>query len=235
MSGKTIKITASEGGEFDCYLALPDAESAPAAVIMASVYGVDDDVKRNIDDLAAKGFIAAGPDLFWRGDKGPMTRSEEDARRAKQRAADRFPLIEQGVKDLVDVIAALKNLPQCNGHIVPIGLCYGGPYAILGPARLGCSAGIAFHGTKVENYLDELKTVDVPIRLHWGDQDHAAPPPALEKIQAAAAVKDNVEVVVYPGILHGYTAPASGAAWNEEAAQHSWQSAFHVLQNLSTK
>ena len=61
-----IKIAASGGGEFDCYLALPESGSGPALIIMASVFGVDADVRGIADDLAAKGIVAAAPDLFWR-------------------------------------------------------------------------------------------------------------------------------------------------------------------------
>jgi carboxymethylenebutenolidase len=235
MSAQDIKISATEGGTFDCYLALPATGPGPAVVIMASIYGADSDVRQNADDLAAQGFVAAAPDLFWRSDPGPMARTEEGIQRAKARGAqDRAALIEQGMKDLADVIAELKRHPQCNGNIGVVGLCYGGPYAILGPARLGCAAGLAFHGTKVENYLDQLADVKVPISLHWGDQDHAGPPEALEKIRQAISCKDNMELHVYPGVGHGYTAPSS-EAWDAEIAARSWRRAVEILNGLRTR
>ena len=77
------------------------------------------------------------------GDKGPMPRTEDGARRAAERARDRGPMIEAGVKDLADTIAEVKSRAQCNGRVGVVGLCYGGPFAILGPARLGCDAGVS--------------------------------------------------------------------------------------------
>ena len=88
-----IKVAATGGGEFDCYVALPKSEKGPALVIMPAVFGVDDDVRKMVDDLAAKGIVAAAPDLFWRGDSGPMPRTEEGRRRATERSADRETLI----------------------------------------------------------------------------------------------------------------------------------------------
>lgn len=233
MPGQHTKIAAKEGGEFDCYLSLPATGApAPAVVIMASVFGVDGDVQGSCDDLAAEGFVAAAPDLFWRGDKGPMDRSEDGQRRARERAKDREPLIEMGVQDLADVIADLKARPECNGKVAVVGLCYGGPFAILGPARLGCDAGLSFHGTRVQDFAGEIGKVTVPLSLHWGDQDHAAPPEALEKVRAAISGMDNAEVVIYPGALHGYTARASEKAWHEEASEKSWRRAVEILDGL---
>lgn len=232
MPGQRTKIAAKDGGEFDCYLSLPSSGAAPAVIIMASVFGVDGDVQGNCDDLAAQGFVAAAPDLFSRGDSGPMDRSEDGQRRARERAKDRQPLIEQGVQDLADVIADLKNRPECNGKVAVVGLCYGGPFAILGPARLGCDAGISFHGTKVQEFADEIGKVDVPLSLHWGDGDHAAPPEAVEKIQAAIEGKKDAEIVIYPGVLHGYTARASAKAWHEDASGKSWRRAVEILDGL---
>ena len=56
MSGQTIKLSASEGGAFDCYLALPEGGGGkgPAVVLMSSIFGVDADLRKNADDLAAE-------------------------------------------------------------------------------------------------------------------------------------------------------------------------------------
>lgn len=228
-----INIAATGGGEFDCYLALPASGSNPALVIMASIFGIDEDVRGIADDLAAKGVVVAAPDLFWRGDSGPKDRSEEGRKQAYERAADRETLFEGNIRDLADVMAQLKSLPECNGRIAVVGLCYGGPFALLGPAKLGCDAGLSFHGTAVQEYLDVLPEVgDVPVRLHWGDADHACPPEDLDSVRAATADMANVTITTYPDVVHGYTAPSNAKSWNEAAAADSWASALAVLDGL---
>jgi carboxymethylenebutenolidase len=233
MTGSHIRIPAQGGGSFDCYVAAPGAIGrVPALVIMSSVFGVDGDVQGICNDVAQAGFIAAAPDLFWRGDAGPMDRSEEGQRRARERALDRERVIEQGVADLADTVAALRRRPDCNGRVAVAGLCYGGPYAILGQTRAGCDAGLSFHGTKVDGYLPDVRKVQGPLVLHWGDEDHAAPPEALAKVRAATRGMPNVEIVIYPGVKHGYTARASTQAWNPDAAASSWRRAVEVLAAL---
>ncbi len=233
MPGFETTIAASGGSAaFDTYIALPDSGPGPGVIIMCSVYGVTEDVRAMADEMAARGFAAAAPDLFWRGDAGPLGRDEDGMRRAKARGGDRAAIIERGMADLADTMADLKARPECNGRIAVIGLCYGGPYAILGPARLGCAAGLAFHGTRVQDYLDRLDAVDVPLSLHWGDQDHAAPPADLARIQAAVAGKDNAEVVVYPGVKHGYSEPEAVESYDADATERSFARAYEIIARL---
>ena len=229
MPGMDIKIGENQ---FDSYLSLPESGRGPGLIIMASVYGVDDDARAMADSFATKGFPVSVPDLFWRGDKGGLTRSETDKARAKARGADRAVLIENGVGDLAEVMADLKARPECNGRIAVLGLCYGGPYAILGPARLGCDAGISFHGTQVQNYLDPVDKVTVPLSLHWGDKDHAAPPEALDRIRAAIAGMENAELIIYPGVEHGYSGPAAGDAYDVPATEASMARTLEILEGL---
>lgn len=235
MTGQDITIAATGGGEFDCYLSLPaggpTGTPGPAVIIMSSVFGVDDDVRGDLDKLAAQGFVGVGPDLFWRGDKGPKPRTEEGDRQAKARAQPRAPLIESGIQDLSDVMDHVRGLPQCNGKFAVVGLCYGGPFALLGPTRLGVDVGISFHGSLMQDFLDELPKVTAPLCLHWGDQDVVAPMEVINQIQDAASGMDNVDITIYPDVLHGYTA-GSSEAWNDHAASSSWAAAMKLLDGL---
>jgi carboxymethylenebutenolidase len=94
MLGKTIKIRSSEGGEFDCYVAVPDAKKdVPGVVLASAVHGVDADIMAIADELAAGGFIAAAPDLFWRTIPGPLAHDDD---RTKQRSQPRLDRIKEG-------------------------------------------------------------------------------------------------------------------------------------------
>jgi carboxymethylenebutenolidase len=135
MSGQTVKIRSSEGGEFDCYLVVPKAEAGkadgtmPAIVLASAVHGVDSDIRSIADEFAANGVIAAAPDLFWRTVPGPLA---HDDTRTQQRSQPRLDKIKTGERDLVDMLAYLGTLPHFNGQAAVIGFCYGGPYAISG-------------------------------------------------------------------------------------------------------
>ena len=139
MSGTWIKVRSSEGGDFDCYLNVPNTgRQVPAVVLACAVHGVDADIVAIADEFAARDVIAAAPDLFWRTVPGPLS---HDDGRAQQRSQPRLEKIKQGEADMADTLARLGKLPQFNGSAVAMGFCYGGPYAILGPKRLGYTAG----------------------------------------------------------------------------------------------
>jgi carboxymethylenebutenolidase len=230
MPEKWVKVRSSEGGEFDCYLKLPKAgRPAPAVVLASAVHGVDDDITAIADEFAAAGFIAAAPDLFWRTLPGPLS---HDDGRAQERSQPRLDKIRKGETDLADTLASVRGLPEFNGSAVAMGFCYGGPYAILGPKRLGYAAGISCHGTQMLDYLHELEDLSAPVCILWGDRDHRAPADVLTAYRALAAKKDNVELHIFPGVQHGYMMRGSPKAFDARARDFSMQRALAILEGL---
>jgi carboxymethylenebutenolidase len=230
MSGNTIKIRSSGGGEFDCYLVTPEADAAvPAMVLTSAVHGVDADIRAIADEFAADGYVVAAPDLFWRSVPGPLPRGDE---RSRTRAQPRLERIKTGESDLVDTLAFLRTLPQFNGRAAVMGFCYGGPYAIIGPKRLGYAAGISCHGTQMLDYIGEIEGVSAPICMIWGDRDHAAPANVLDAYRAIAPRRKNLDLHIFPGILHGYMMTEAGDAFDKTTRDFSMARAKAILDGL---
>ncbi len=230
MPGEDIKVRSSTGGEFDCYVSAPNAgDAVPGIVLAAAVHGVDADVRAIADEFATQGFVAAAPDLFSRSVPGPLGRDDP---RARERGQPRLEKIKAGEADLVDTLAMLRTRPQFNGRAAVMGFCYGGPYAILGPKRLGYAAGISCHGTQMLDYLNELDGVSQPVCIIWGDQDHAAPAEVLDAYRGVPARQKNVEVHIFPGVLHGYMMPGNAAAFSAETRGFSMGRARALLETL---
>ena len=230
MAGKHIKVRSSGGGEFDCYLVTPEAtKPAPAIVLAAAVHGVDKDIRAIADEFASYGYIAAAPDLFWRSVPGPLGRDDE---RTRTRSQPRLPKIKAGEADMADTLAELKKVPQYNGRAAAMGFCYGGPYAILGPKRLGYAAGISCHGTQLGDYIGELDGVTQPVCILWGELDHAAPAEVQQAYRREAEKRKNLEVHIFPGVLHGYMMPDSVKAYHKESREFSMQRALSILEAL---
>ena len=130
MPGKSVKIRATEGGAFDCYLVTPaGGDEAPAVVLACSIDGVDADLRQIADEFAAAGYVAAAPDLFWRTVPGPLASGDT---RAHERSQPRLEKITTNERDMVDTLAFLRTLPQCNGRAATMGFCYGGPSPFSG-------------------------------------------------------------------------------------------------------
>jgi carboxymethylenebutenolidase len=65
MTGKTITIKTPDG-EFGGYLASPASGKGPGIVVLQEIFGVNQNIRDIADDLAAQGFFALAPDVFWR-------------------------------------------------------------------------------------------------------------------------------------------------------------------------
>lgn len=229
MLKRDVRIRSSEGPGFDCYLVIPETEHAVPAIVLASaIHGVDEDLRGIADEFASRGYIAAAPDLFWRTVPGPLTR---DNPRSRQRGQPRPEKIKRGERDLADVRLALCNQPLFNGRAAVIGFCYGGPYAIIGPKRLGYEAGVACHGTQMLDVIEDVETLRRPVCILWGDQDQMAPADVLEAYRSMQARSQNLAVHVFPGVRHGYMMRGS-SAFDAKSYASSMECALAILQCL---
>jgi len=230
MPGKNVRIRSREGGEFDCYIATPGSSGkVPAVVLASAVHGVDQDMRAIADEFATHGYIAAAPDLFSRSIPGPLARDDD---RTKQRSQPRLEKIRAGEADMADTLAEVRKQPQFNGRAAAMGFCYGGPYAILGPRRLGYDAGISCHGTQMLDFLKELEGVAQPVCIIWGDQDHAAPAEVQKAYRGVPSRMKNVEVHIFPGVLHGYMMRGNAKAFDQKSYEFSMARALAVLKGL---
>jgi carboxymethylenebutenolidase len=230
MPAKTISIRSRDGGEFDCYLVMPEHDGPlPAIVLAATVHGVDADIRAIADEFAEHDFIAAAPDLFWRSIPGPLSYGDD---RAAQRSEPRLEKIRAGEADMVDTLAHLGTLPKFNGRAAVMGFCYGGPYAVLGPKRLGYAAGVSCHGTQMLDYIQELDGVGEPVCIIWGDQDHRAPVEVLDAYRGVPSRMENVEVHIFSGVVHGYMMRGSPMAFHPLARDFSMARALAILDDL---
>src|SRR5713101_8368858 len=215
MVGKAINIRSRDGGEFD-YLVTPETDDPVPAIVLPPPF-------------MAHGFLVAAPDLFWRSIPGPLS---HDDGRAAQRSQPRLEKIKVGERDMADTLAYLGTLPKFNGRAAAMGFCYGGPYAILGPKRLGYAAGISCHGTQMLDYIQELDGVGEPICIIWGDRDHRAPVEVLDAYRAIPSRMKNVEVHIFPGVRHGYMMRGMPKAFDPVTRDFSMARALAILDGL---
>ena len=211
-------------------MVLPETDNpAPGIVLASAVHGVDADIRAIANEFAAHGFIAAAPDLFWRSLPGPLSHGDD---RAAQRSQPRLERIKAGESDMAATLTYLHTLPSFNGCAATMGVCYGGPYAILGPKHLGYAAGISCHGTQMLDYVQELDGVGEPVCIIWGDQDHLAPIEVLDAYRDISSRMKNVEVHIFPGVFHGYMMRGSPKAFHAATRDFSMTRALAILDGL---
>ncbi len=107
------------------------AASAPSVVVLQEVFGVNNDMRQTCDELAARGFIAVCPDLYWRQERGLDLNnwSESDWKKglALYAAYDR----DRGVEDIAATGRAACSLEGASGKLGVMGFCLGGLMTFL--------------------------------------------------------------------------------------------------------
>lgn len=201
--GERITITAADGA-FDAYVARPQAAKAPAIVVIQEIFGVNKVMRDICDDLAAQGYLAVCPDLFWRIEPGIdiTDQSKEEWDKAFQlfNAFD----ADKGVDDLQATIDAIRADPGCTGKVGSVGFCLGGKMAFLTATRTDVDAAVSYYGVGLDSLTGEAGKITRPVLLHIAAEDGFVPKEAQAAIHAALDNHPLVTIHDYPGRDHAF-------------------------------
>ncbi len=216
MTGTTITVAAGDGGEFKAYVSTPEKGSGPGIVLLQEIFGVNQSMRDVADYYAEEGYVVIAPDLFWRIEPGiELGYTDEDFQKALA-YRQQFD-IDKSVEDIAATVSALKALPQCVGRVGALGFCLGGKLAYLAAARVGVDCAVSYYGVGIEQSLSEAGSITCPMALHFAGEDKHVPMAAVETVQAALSDRDDIEIYVYPGADHGFSA-AARASYDKPSA-----------------
>jgi carboxymethylenebutenolidase len=210
-----IEIDSDEG-KFGAYLAIPHTRKGPGIVLIQEIFGVNEHIRSVAEQYAADGYLVIAPDLFWRsGHRIELTYDEAGWKRAVElmNATD----VGKAQDDIELAIDALKAQPGLDGGIASIGYCFGGLLSYLTATNGLVDVAVAYYGGGIQNHLDRADEIDVPLLMHFGEQDSHISLEAVEKIAERFENNDNVEIVVYPEAEHGFNC-SHRDSYNQRAA-----------------
>ncbi|MFO1162379.1 MAG: dienelactone hydrolase family protein [Reyranellaceae bacterium] len=224
--GAEITLTASDGGRFAAYLALPAHLPAPGLIVLPEVFNTNTHIRTVADGYAAAGFVALAPDVFWREEAAnylPYT----DEGRAKAQALRARLGTDQFARDLGDMVAALRARADCTGKVGVIG----GKFAYLASTRLPIDAAVSYYGVEIDRYLDEADRRTCPILMNFAENDPHVPASTVAAIQARMGGAKGVDIHIYPGTEHGFNRQGY-PPYNEGAAAEARQRTLAHLRRL---
>jgi carboxymethylenebutenolidase len=199
-----ITIKAADGGTFSAYLAEPKSGKGASILVIQEIFGVNKVMRQITDDLAAQGYFALCPDIFWRQEPGVQLTDQTDAEWA--RAFEFFKGFDEakGISDLKASLAHLRGIKGCTGKAGTVGYCLGGRLVYLMAARSDADCNVSFYGVGIENNLSEAKDIKNPTTLHIAEKDSYVPPEAQAKIKAALQGHPHVTIHTYAGQEHAF-------------------------------
>ena len=201
--GETTTIKTDDG-QFAAYVARPSDPKAPAIVVIQEIFGVNAVMRGVCDELAAAGFVAVCPDLFWRIEPGIDITDQSEAEWKKAFELYNAFDVAAGVKDIAATIDHVRALPEVNGKVGAVGFCLGGLLAYLTATRTDADASVAYYGVGIEKHLVESEKQAHPLLMHIAEEDQFVPKEAQALILAQLKNHPQVEIFTYPGRDHAF-------------------------------
>lgn len=198
-------------------------------VLVPSAFGVTADLEVQLEELASASRRVVTFDPFFRGDAGPAEYGDLPRVMARLQALDR----SQAQRDLRAAIDWARER-EADSPVVVVGVCFGGPFALLAAADGAASAVVTWHGTRIESYLDQFKELRCPLRLHFGSVDPVVPPQAVEAIREAFARHPDARVIVHEGATHGFSHRGAPQAHHAAAERAAMASVLELVTRLAT-
>lgn len=216
--GSMIDIeTLGHDGNFAAYCAEPEGTPRAAIVVIQEIFGVNPGIRRKCDSLAAQGYLALAPDLFWR--LKPGVELDPDIPAEFQEALALMARFDQD-KGIGDIEAAIRAARKAlgGGKVGCVGYCLGGRLAFMTAARTDIDASVCYYGVGIDGLLGEKHAIAHPVLLHVPESDHFVPPEAQKAMHDGLDDHPKVLIYDYPRLDHGF-ATEMGKRRDEEGAQ----------------
>lgn len=215
-----IEIPAHDGGSFNAYIALPNTAPAPVIIMIQEIFGINQEMRDKCDDMAAQGYIAVCPDLFWRIEPGiELVDSEPDQ---LQRAFDLFGAFDVplGLADLKSTLNHMRTYDSSNGKAGCVGYCLGGKLAYMMATGSDMDASVSYYGVGIEDMTGDAGKIQNPLLMHIAEEDEFVSKDAQEQIKLALMPTPKVTIHSYPGANHAF-ARGQGMHYNAAAAHEA--------------
>ena len=208
--------TLDTDGSFGAYVARPEGTPRAAIIVIQEIFGVNPGIRSKCDKLAAEGYLAVAPDLFWR--LKPEVTLDPDVENEFQTALELMGTFDQdaGIRDIEATIQHIRGALGI-AKVGCVGYCLGGRLAYMTAARTDIDASVGYYGVGIDGLLHEKHAIAKPLMLHIPTADGFV----SRETQAAMheGLDDHPKVTLhdYEGLDHGF-ATETGKRRNEEAA-----------------
>jgi carboxymethylenebutenolidase len=176
-------------------LAVPEGEGPwPGVVVLSDIMGMTSDLRNQADWLASEGYLAAAPDLFFRGNRASCLKTLfQDLRSGKGRTYDDVDAVRRFLVDRSD----------CTGRVGVIGFCLGGGFALQLVSNHGFAVSAPNYGMLPKD-LDAFLADACPVVASYGAKDRPLRGAAAKLDAALSKAGVPHDVKEYPDAGHSF-------------------------------
>jgi carboxymethylenebutenolidase len=217
--GEIIQFKRPDGKTCPGYLATPETgSSAPGFVVIQEWWGLNDQMKKTADRLAAAGYRALVPDLY----RGKVTTTNDEANHLMTNL--NFPDAAGQ-----DIRGGVQYLKQSSKKVAVGGFCMGGALTILSAVQVPeMDAGGCFYG--IPSLVDaDLQKIEIPLICHFANRDDWCTPAKVNELEAALKrSKSQFELYRYDA-QHAFMNEARPQVYDAVSAKTAWERTLKFL------
>jgi carboxymethylenebutenolidase len=219
----------SNGHNASGYLVRPPSGSGPGVLVVQEWWGLDADLKKMADRLAAAGFVALAPDLYH-GQVAGHTEMDKAAQLMNTMPPDRAG------RDMSGAVDYLASRPDVKGKgIGVVGFCMGGMLSFLIAANRGdkVKAVVPFYGFPQGAMEPDWSKMTAAVSGHMAEKDDFFPPAGAQALEKKLrGMGKDVTLKVHPGTGHAFMGPHNAlGTLNEKLAEQIWPDVIGFLKN----
>jgi carboxymethylenebutenolidase len=238
MNEKTVEIETPDG-VMETFVAHPDGEGPhPVVVLYMDAPGIREELYGFVRRIAAKGYYALVPDLYYR--RG-LIRLDMNAEGARQEMFEHMKsLSNAGVaSDTQALLAWLEGeAAAAEGPKGCIGYCMSGQYimTVAGTFPEHFRASVSCYGVDiVTRRADSPHKLAANVRgeifFAFAEKDEYVPDGVIDTLRGALDEHGvEYQLDIYPGTEHGFCFPERAWCYVEDAAEDVWRRSFEMFE-----
>jgi carboxymethylenebutenolidase len=226
MQIESLKVQISTpDGQMPGFLYRPtEPGDKPAVLLLMEAFGITSHIQDVASRVANEGYVVLTPDLYYRElpNQNTFDYPEVEQAMAMMYRLDFGQPIED---DLRAAITYLKSQPDVLVDQVGVmGFCLGGGLTFLTACKLSAeiAAAAPFYGMVLDEWIDAVKDIQVPVYLFHGGVDPFIPLKRIQQVESRfQELGKEYNLKVYPDTDHGFFCHER-SAYNRLAAEDAW-------------
>jgi carboxymethylenebutenolidase len=218
-----VSISTTDG-QMPAFLFAPtEPDRKPAVLLLMEAFGLTSHIQEVATRIAKLGYVVLTPDLYYR--ELPNNKFGYDQVESAMAMMLQLDFGKPMEEDLGAALAFMKSRSEvCSDRVGVTGFCLGGGLSFLTACRFSneIAAAAPFYGMVLDEWIDAVKDITVPVYLFFGGADPFIPRNRIQQIESRfKELGKEYTLKVYSDATHGFFCNER-SSYNRLAAEDSW-------------
>ncbi|HEY9624276.1 MAG TPA: dienelactone hydrolase family protein [Crinalium sp.] len=226
-----VMIPTADGQMPACLFTHPDNSCKPAVLLLMEAFGLTPHILDVAARIASVGYVVLTPDLYYRElPNNKFGYDEVEQAMAMMYRLDFGQPIEEDIRAALEYLKSRPNVYP--DRIGVTGFCLGGGLTFLTACKLSAeiAAAAAFYGMVLDEWIEAVKNITVPIYLFFGGADPFIGRDRIQQVESRfKELGKEYRLKLYPDANHGFFCNER-SSYNQAAAEDSWHELMRFFQ-----